>query len=112
MPKDVRKVICCYCGATNLVSLRESGAITCTACTGRLSGERMQAIPGTPAPAQPQPRRTVEPAPRSRRRDDDDDDRKRRYRRYDDDDDDRPRRKKRKKSLFARIWDEIEDIID
>ena len=117
MARHVKRIECCYCGASSLVNLDNPNAmqLICSGCNARMSVDRMQPLaPAAAAPVSPPPARSertvvFEPPRDDRRRRDDNDD--------DDDDhrDRRPRKKKRRKTFLKRledIWDEIEDIFD
>lgn len=116
MPKTVRMISCCYCGAATMIDLAKvgRGVLTCDACGARLCSARMEAVVNKPIPVKrAAPERIAPLAPRwhgfagsfaspagCKKS--------------------KPKKKtkskpKKRKSFLDRledIWDEIEDIID
>jgi ribosomal protein S27AE len=111
MPKHVRSIECCYCGASTLVNLHEANAksLKCGECGAGMAVGKMEHVAAQPDAAVRNDEAVRQLAPqwqakREWRGGDDDDD----------DDDDR-RKPKKKKGFFDRledIWDEVEDIFD
>ena len=114
MPKHVRSIQCCYCGASTLVNLHEANekSLKCGECGAGMSVGKMEHVAAQPDATvrNDEAARQLAPQWTGKRdwlgkRDDDDDD---------DDDDDR-RKPRKKKGFFDRledIWDEVEDIFD
>ncbi len=105
MPKDVRTISCCYCGASTMLDLRKicRGILTCDACGAKLSSTKMKGVMQREVPlrkARPKPSPTgFKPIPRD----------KGAYQKP------KKTKKKKRKGLLDRledIWDDIEDIFD
>ena len=112
MPKHVRSIQCCYCGASTLVNLHEANekSLKCGECGAGMSVGKMEHVAAQPDATVRNDEAARQLAPQwtgkrdwHGKRDDDDDD-----------DDDR-RKPRKKKGFFDRledIWDEVEDIFD
>jgi len=102
MPKHVRSIECCYCGASTLINLHETNAnsLKCGECSANMSAANLASV----SSRKPGPERTLRTdfSEHPKRRDNDDDDRR------------KPKHKK-KKGFFDRLedlWDDVEDIFD
>jgi len=112
MPKHVRSIKCCYCGASTLVNLNDANAnsLKCGECGAGMSVGKMEHVAAQPDATvrNDEAARQLAPQWQGKREwlgkcdDDDDDDRK-------------SRKPKKQKGFFDRledIWDEVEDIFD
>jgi len=106
MPKHVRSIECCYCGASTLVNLQEAdgNSLKCGECGAAMSVNKMEYVSTSAAPESKPERRLSEQW--EEKREWRGDDRKERS---------KPKKKKKKKGFFDRledIWDDVEDIFD
>lgn len=112
MPKHVKRIECCYCGAASLVNLNNPNEmhLICSGCGARMDIDRLAPLSSTT----PQKREVVfVPGPKSPPSEPRRSERKERSRR--DDDYERRKPRKRRRSFLKRledVWDEIEDIFD
>jgi hypothetical protein len=108
MPKHVRSIECCYCGAASLVNLQDANrdSLTCGACGAGMAIKRMQSVSSPPdaagwngeAPPRLAPQWRGDTGQRGPLGP-------------------KPDREKRKKSsgffdMIEDLWDEVEDIFD
>lgn len=110
MPKHVRSIECCYCGASTLVNLRDANdkSLKCGECGAGMAVGKMAHVSEQPdavgwngeIPPRPEPKLAKQWEEKREWRGDDD------YKRS---------KPKKKKGFFDRledIWDEVEDIFD
>lgn len=117
MPKHIKRIECCYCGASSLINLNNPHEmrLVCSGCSAKMSVDKLTPLTPAAAPAPiPRPEKPTREIRFDRPDDDEHDYRERGKRR---DDDRRPgkgRRRKRRTFLnrLEDIWDEIEDIFD
>ena len=115
MSKYVKRIECCYCGASSLINLsnpREM-ALTCSGCAARMSVDKISLL--APMPNKPTREIRFDPPPREprefkRSKRDDDDDKK--YDKRRSSEHKRGRRRRTFLNKLEDIWDEIEDIFD
>ena len=120
MPEHLRSIECCYCGASNLVNLRElkDQTLKCCECGAGMAIDKMTLVAKPMETSRQSPTTAPKPARDADRQLAKEWEGKRKRRDDDDDDDNRKRKKskkKKKKGLFDRLedlWDEVEDIFD
>ena len=117
MPKHVRSIQCCYCGASTLVNLNDANekSLKCGECGAGMAVGKMEHLAAQPDASVRNTEATRQLAPQWEGK------RERKEKREwcgkddDDDDDDDRRKPRKKKGFFDRledIWDEVEDIFD